>query len=199
MKKASDAGSDPFLALLDWRNTPSEKLKASPAQIMFGRRTRTLMPSTPQLLESYKAAETRDNLQQAKLKQAEYYNRHAKAKPELQQGQTVRVNLNGKEWRKGEIEKVLPFRSYVVRTNDGSTYRRNSRHVRFCNEPPMICDDADNTAAPSSESPDANLTHGNAAAAAAAEAAAAPAPMPGKQLISRYGRVIRKPARFRDD
>ena len=178
---------------------------------MFGRRTRTLMPSTPQLLESYRAAETRENLEQAKLKQAEYYNRHSKTKPELQEGQTVRVNLKDKEWRKGEIEKVLPFRSYVVRTDDGSTYRRNSRHVRFSNEPPIILDtdSAVSSQSPSSESPardfsaEANQPRSNAAAAtaeaAAAAAAAAAASMPAKQLTSRSGRVIRKPARFMDD
>ena len=50
LKKAADAGTDPYLALLDWRNTPSENLNLSPAQIIFGRRTRTLMPTKNTLL-----------------------------------------------------------------------------------------------------------------------------------------------------
>ena len=178
---------------------------------MFGRRTRTLMPSTPQLLESYRAAETRENMQQAKIKQAEYYNRHVKAKPELQEGQTVRVNLNDKEWRKGEIEKVLPFRSYIIRTDDDSIYRRNRRHVRFSDEPPKIRDDSDNAAnTPSSESPECDLladagraqSRAAAAAATAAAAAAAAPLMPAEQQqpkTSRSGRAIKKPLRFRDD
>jgi len=37
IRKASDAGTDLYLALLDWRNTPSENLLLSPAQIIFGR------------------------------------------------------------------------------------------------------------------------------------------------------------------
>jgi len=45
MIKATESGSDPLFALLDWRNTPSEQLGASPAQLMFGRRTRTRLPS----------------------------------------------------------------------------------------------------------------------------------------------------------
>ncbi|CAG2258099.1 unnamed protein product [Mytilus edulis] len=36
---------DPYLALLDWRNTSSEGLDSSPSQRMFGRRGRTLLPS----------------------------------------------------------------------------------------------------------------------------------------------------------
>ena len=35
MTKANESGSDPLLALLDWKNTPSEQLGASPAQLMF--------------------------------------------------------------------------------------------------------------------------------------------------------------------
>ena len=35
MLKAKESGGDPLLALLDWRNTPSEQLGPSPAQLMF--------------------------------------------------------------------------------------------------------------------------------------------------------------------
>ena len=111
------------------------------------------------------------------------------------------MNLNDREWRKAEIDEVLPYRSYVVRTEDGATYRRNSRHVRFSDEPPILRDDADSaTNTPSIESParglmaDANLTRGNAADAETQ--AIRPANNP---LTSHSGRVIRKPVRFRED
>ena len=51
MKKSSSTSSDFHLALLDWRNTPTEGMKSSPAQRMFGRRTRTLLPSSKKLLK----------------------------------------------------------------------------------------------------------------------------------------------------
>ena len=38
MKKASESKNDLYLALLDWRNTPTETLNSSPAQRLFGRR-----------------------------------------------------------------------------------------------------------------------------------------------------------------
>ena len=43
MKKAKADGQDPLLALLDWRNTPTEGIGTSPAQRLMGRRTRTLL------------------------------------------------------------------------------------------------------------------------------------------------------------
>ena len=55
MIKATESGSDPLFALLDWRNTPSEQLGASPAQLMFGRRTRTRL-TTPKVLLSAASA-----------------------------------------------------------------------------------------------------------------------------------------------
>ena len=39
MKKAASTNSDFQLALLDWRNTPTEGMQSSPAQRKFGRRT----------------------------------------------------------------------------------------------------------------------------------------------------------------
>ncbi|KAI4887128.1 hypothetical protein NFI96_019030, partial [Prochilodus magdalenae] len=44
------AGQDPYLALLDHRNTPSQGLDTSPAQRLLSRRTRTLLPTKASLL-----------------------------------------------------------------------------------------------------------------------------------------------------
>jgi len=52
MEKAIEDREDPHLALLAWRNTPAEQLRPSPAQVMFGRRTRTHLPMTEKMLAS---------------------------------------------------------------------------------------------------------------------------------------------------
>jgi sRNA-binding protein len=51
-------------------------------------------------------------------------------------GQTVRVKLDERshDWRKAEVTVVLPYRSYRVQLEDGTTRRRNARHVRFSAE-----------------------------------------------------------------
>lgn len=50
MLEALVAGSDPYLGFLDFRNTPTEGLGRSPAQHLFGRRTKTLLPTAGRLL-----------------------------------------------------------------------------------------------------------------------------------------------------
>ena len=49
-RKALKDNKDPWLALLDQRNTPTEFLESSPAKRLMSRRTRTLLPTTSSLL-----------------------------------------------------------------------------------------------------------------------------------------------------
>ena len=51
MKKSKQAGTDFYLALLDWRNSPMEGVGCSPMQRLCGRRTRTLLPTGTSLLK----------------------------------------------------------------------------------------------------------------------------------------------------
>ena len=60
MKKAARTNSDFKLVLLDWRNTPTEGIQSSPAQRMFGRRTRTLLPTSRELLEPQLVRDVRE-------------------------------------------------------------------------------------------------------------------------------------------
>ena len=75
MKKAALGKFDPYLALLDYRNTPSE-IGSSPAQRLFSRRTRNLLPLTPRLLEpaTVPPMDLQQKLIASRQKQAYYYN-----------------------------------------------------------------------------------------------------------------------------
>lgn len=142
MEKAIEDKQDPFLALLAYRNTPSEQLALSPAQILFGRRTRTHLPTTDQLLAAPHSVSAHSALVAAKDRQAYYYNRGTREKPSHQVGDTVRTRWNAdSDWQKAQVVKVHPFRSYDLQYEDGSIRRRTSKHVRFSREPPLVIRD----------------------------------------------------------
>ena len=45
LRKSQSSGEDHYVALLNLRNTPTEGLNTSPAQRLFGRRTKSMMPT----------------------------------------------------------------------------------------------------------------------------------------------------------
>ena len=136
-EKACLAGTDPNLSLLDYRNTPTEGVGSSPAQRLFGRRTKTLLPTSSRLLVPGSVHGVPHKLKERKAKQAYYYDRGAKELNRLKPGDVVRVKLrpNSKEWTRAAVDKEVDIRSYQVRTEDGRTYRRNRRHLRQTREP----------------------------------------------------------------
>ena len=58
---------------------------------MFGRRTRTLLPTTSYLLKPQVQEDVKEKLLKEKSKQAKYYNRNTKELPPLQIGEVVQV------------------------------------------------------------------------------------------------------------
>ena len=78
------------MSLLARRNTPSQDINKSPAQLLFGRRARTTLPSTEELLRPAGDSTTIvDQLAKRKLRQAESYNHSATDLEEFQLQQEV--------------------------------------------------------------------------------------------------------------
>jgi len=202
MQKAAEAETDPLLAILEWRNTPAESSNLSPAHIMFGRQTRTLMPSCLNKLKSQPAAAAADDQHRAALlrskeKQATYYNRSASSteRDTIDPGQTVRVKFADGDWRKAEVIRSLPNRAYDVRLPDGTERRRTSRHVRISKERPLIFQ----TNEPSGEQqqqPDQKCEDRPSGERTATSAENGP--MTDRPTVTRSGRTICKPARYRN-
>ena len=138
LKKAISSGNDFYLSLLDWRNTPTEGLDSSPAQRIFGRRTRTSLPTTSNLLKPKTPNHVREKIIKKKNKQKIYYNRGTKDLPPLKKGDIVRVHPlptdNQGRWFKAKVERKADIRSYIVRTEGGQEYRRNRKHLRATKE-----------------------------------------------------------------
>jgi hypothetical protein len=135
LKKAKACGQDPYMALLQYRNTPLPG-SASPAQLLMNRRLRTTLPATsmhlkPRVPDEAKVAQAIAKRQQ---QQAQGYNKTARKRPlrPLKAGEAVYMQMEkGSTWEPATIvsEASTP-RSYIVRKEDGSTYRRNRIMLR---------------------------------------------------------------------
>ncbi|KAK3735283.1 hypothetical protein QZH41_001619 [Actinostola sp. cb2023] len=77
-KKAITDEKDLWLALLDYRNTPTEGIKSSPCQRLMSRRTRTLVPVSTNLLYPEVAEEVQERLQLRRQKAKSNYDKNAK-------------------------------------------------------------------------------------------------------------------------
>ena len=134
LKKAKASGEDPLLALLDWRNTPTENIGTSPAQRLMGRRTRTLLPTHQSLLKTPEQNGTKKKLENRKAKQVRLYNKKCKPLEPLQSGCAIRMKLPGdNRWSLGTCVRALDNRSFEVEVC-GRRYRRNRRHLRATKE-----------------------------------------------------------------
>ena len=139
LRKALDCKHDPYLALRDWRSTPFDMLNSSPSQRVLGRRTKTLLPTSSKLLK-IKVPDVDQKLKLQKSIQSFHYNKGTRELQELKPGDTVRVQplkLGKKNWVQAQVDEKVDIRSYRVRTEDDSVYRRNRRHLRRTRETPI--------------------------------------------------------------
>ena len=89
-KKCHESGESEYMALLDWRNTPTEGFGTSPAQRFLGRRCKTRLPTQRSLLvPRYSTERDAEALQSQKNRQKRYYDRNAKELPPVGKGETV--------------------------------------------------------------------------------------------------------------
>ena len=131
LRKAMQDNSDPNIALLDYRNTPIQSIGLSPVQLLMGRRTRTLLPTNPKLLEPlYNVKNVKAGFEEIQRKQKIIYDRGARKLDPLTTGEQVRMrNDNYKMWQPAVVKQVSPNpRSYVVESR-GREYRRNRKHL----------------------------------------------------------------------
>ena len=139
--KCRAAGVSEFQALLDWRNTPSEGLDASPAQRFFGRRCKTLLPTTEALLRPrFSLATDAKKLRAQKEKQKKFYNRGKRSLAPLKPGEAVRVRSPRGTWKRGICLREVAPRSYDVQV-DGEVRRRNRKDIWRANEQEMPLND----------------------------------------------------------
>ena len=125
VKKAMEDGSDVQLALLNFTNTVRDSYSTSRAQLLFGRRCRTLLPIQRNRLIPKRATDMYRDKKIAKNAQIAQYNKSAHHLNPLAPGDAIRMKLPGQHtWTLGECTQKLSTGSYVDLVQ-GHTYRRN--------------------------------------------------------------------------
>ena len=143
LKKSKKSNSDPYLAILEYRNTPIEGINLSPTQMLMGRRARTQLPVHEKLLNpQYDGVKVQNALKEKQHTQKYYYDRGAKPLQQLNPDDQIRVR-NENKWEPATVEsKAKTPRSYVIRTERGQKLRRNRRHLmkttENCSDEPEI-------------------------------------------------------------
>ena len=128
IKKAIADNRDPYLALLEHRNTPLSDQLGSPVQRLMGQRTKILLPTSEKLLQpkTISPKVVCRKMTQRKAKQKYYYDKHARHLKEMAVGDAVMM-MDGNKWKPAKVIAISQDapRSYVIKTPKGQTYRRN--------------------------------------------------------------------------
>ena len=200
LRKTREAGEDQYLSILDVRNTPTQGVGSSPSQRLMNRRTKTLLPTTAELLTPRRVSKEaeRKKLWKKKVTQAEYYNRSARDLEALEVGDVVRMKpfRGEKRWRKATVNKRLDERSYQIQDDDNrAIYRRNRVHLRKTGETPRVSVIPHDTPGMTTISMDETQENELPPDIQAVP----PSPVhQNKPPMTRSRRIIRRPARYSD-
>jgi len=192
------------LALLTYRATPIPSLGFSPAELALGRKIRSTLPCLPETLipQTPKGEVFKDNNQLAKQQQKHYFDRNARAHPlpELHPGDKVLIKLeNEKKWTKpAEVAEKYSERSYVVKTQDGATLRRNRRHLQQYESPESPAA-AEKVPATEQNPRRSSIVSETGPEPEPVQPPGQPTPLPTPEATTtRSGRLIKRPSRYDD-
>lgn len=130
--KCRESNSDPYIALLQYRNT-SQSTGNSPAQLLMSRSLRMKLPTSENLLKPKTIDYDQHNkaVKEKIAKMTEYHDQHAKVLPSLKEGDDVLYKKNPlSPWSPASVVTTSSEpRSFVIRTSEGVDYRRNRQHL----------------------------------------------------------------------
>jgi transposase InsO family protein len=123
MTKPKKNKTDPYEALLELRNTPRQDNNRSPSEMMFGRDTRSIIPTmkdTKPLQQSQHAPHIKKRAKRQDTVKR-HYDKSACDLAQLSSNQLVYFqHTRGEKWRKGRILEQHGPISYIVETADSS-------------------------------------------------------------------------------
>jgi len=199
--KCKQTGQDINVALLHHRATPGANNLPSPAELLFGRPLRTTLPSCQQQGQLQQTDVFEKLLDRVNIMKKDHDNHAGPTLPPLHVGQKVMIrDTESNTWKPGAVLQVCKEpRSYMVETPNGSSYRRNRQHLRelaTSSAKRRVHFEDDSHPKPDQSIPDTAPVVDEQIEEQVTETTVPSSPKPA---VSRYGRVIRKPQRYRDD
>ena len=132
---------DPYIGLMEYRNTPVTGMTYSPSQLLMSRIARTKIPISQELLLPAVASEAKHQLAQQQKRQKQNYDKSTKPLPPLEIGENVHLR-QGNIWIPATVSRLASApRSYIITTTDGQQYRRNRRDLLKTNIPSTVSTD----------------------------------------------------------
>lgn len=130
LSKAKADKRDPLIALLEYRTT-ALSVGFSPSQLLMGRRLRSTLPTTVELLKPKipDVSQVREAMKCSRAKEKKYYDVTAKPLKPLDLNDHVRIKDRNGLWRPATVTKQHDERSYTVVTPERVAYRRNRCHI----------------------------------------------------------------------
>ena len=126
---------DPYIAMLEYRNTPLKHANYSPSQLLNSRRLRSKLPVSAKLLQPAVVFNAKSILQTSQKYMIDQYNQTARNMPPLVEKETVWLRDNN-TWQPAIVRQQHEApRSYIVENEKGSMLRRNRRHLKRGNPP----------------------------------------------------------------
>lgn len=202
LRKCNRDDTDINLALLMYRNTPRSDTLGSPNQRLMSRNTRFPVTMINEQLKPQIVHDVQRNLQQLRDKQKQYYDRNAKVSNtnKLLIGDQVRLQQSHRNWKNATvIGSAGKPRSFLLRTDDGQEFRRNTSqiHKTNANIERSLCPTPSNTPIESTSSAvsndiiPSNIEEKSPAPSPAKETISRPQPAPDKPLYTRSGREVK--------
>ena len=129
LQKAYEAREDPVIALLCLRTTHIETGLPSPAEMLFGRKIQSNLPTIATTGKEKARFHRREQWRRQ-------YDEHARDLKDIHPDQSVRVqDYATKKWEPAVVkQKVSEPRLYILTSRNGAEYRRNRRHIRTTGE-----------------------------------------------------------------
>ena len=136
LKKCRDSKQDVYLALLEYRNTPIDRL-GSPSQLLMSRELRSILPVRTKQLHPrvIKQKTIKSQLTRKQDRQKKFYDASSKSLQPLRINQKVRMQQMDGTWIPAKVHQYNGNRSYTVKTKEGNEYRRNRIKLNPSYEP----------------------------------------------------------------